>query len=99
MWQTVRLNGHKTFSAAIGFLEQLENRSKAIIVGVPPSDHPASPGDPNEFVLAETGIKVNPSQIFHSTIIPDDRRRSVGLDRQILTSWVDHADGNDPLLT
>ena len=83
------LTGYKTFSAAIGFLEQLENRSNAIIVGVPPSDHPASPGDSDEFSLGETGIKVNLSQIFHSTIFPDDQRRSVGLDQQIPTSWAD----------
>jgi hypothetical protein len=92
------LTGYKTFSAAIGFLEQLENRTNAIIVGVPPSDHPASPGDDDEFSLGETGIKVNLSTIFHSTIFPDDQRSSVGLDQHISTSWADHAAGNDPLL-
>ena len=93
------LTGYKTFSAAIGFLEQLENRSNAMIVGVPPCDHPASPGDGDSFLLGETGIKINLSQIFHATIFPDDQRISIGMDQQIPTSWDDYAAGRDPLLT
>jgi hypothetical protein len=89
---------NKTFSAAIGFLEQLENRSNAMIVGVPPCDYPASPGDGDSFLLGDTGIKINLSQIFHATIFPDDQRVSIGMDQLIPTSWEDYAAGKDRLL-
>ncbi len=93
------LTGYKTFSAAIGFLEQIEERTKAIIVGEPPCDYPASPGDPDKFPLGDTGIEIYLSRIFHSTLFPDDCRKSIGLDQQIMTTWADYAAGKDPLLT
>ena len=92
------ITDHKTFSAAIGMVEQLENRTQTMIIGEAPCDHPASPGDSDVFELGEAGIEVSLSQVFHTTIFPDDKRTQVGLDHEVVTDWGKLMHGNDPAM-
>lgn len=93
------ITGYETFSAAILMLNQLELRSEAIIVGEPPCDHPASPGDSESYTLDFTQTIVNISSLYHPTLFEDDQRTSTLLDKEISTSWIDYSSGFDPVMS
>ena len=92
------ITGYDTFSAAMDMLNELELKSKAIILGEYPCDHPSRPGDPEDYELPNTGIKVYLSSLYHPTAILNDARTSSSLDKEIITSWTDYAAGRDPVL-
>jgi len=92
------ITGYDTFSAAMDMLNELELRSKAIIVGEYPCDRPSRPGDPESYELSKSGIKVNLSSLYHPTAILDDQRITNSLDKEIITSWKDYSLGRDPVM-
>ena len=92
------ITGYDTFSAAIDMLNQLEMRSQAIIVGETPGDHPGSPGDPESYVLKNTGIKIYLSSLYHPTLLESDNREYIELDENCITSWDDYQKSCDPCM-
>ena len=92
------ITGYDTFSAAVQMLNLLEVKSEAIILGEPPCGQPANPGDAEDHVLENTGLKILLSSLYHPSIFPDDQRRNFILDEEIVTTWDDYEAGEDPIM-
>lgn len=92
------ITGFDTFSAAITMVNQLEQRTEAIIVGDYPCASPSHPGDPENYKLDNTGITVSLSSLFHPSFYKGDRRNATLLDKRIEAYWKDYSKGIDPVM-
>ncbi len=92
------LTGYDTFSAAITMVNQLEQRTEAIIVGEYPCASPSHPGDPENYKLDNTGTTVSLSSLYHPTFFKADSRSATILDEHLELFWKDYSNGIDPIL-
>jgi hypothetical protein len=79
-------------------VNQLEQRTQAIIVGEYPCASPSHPGDPKNYTLENSGIEVSLSSLYHPTVFMDDKRNATILDKHLELFWDDYNNGIDPSL-
>ncbi|WP_297693621.1 hypothetical protein [uncultured Eudoraea sp.] len=90
------ITGYDTFSAAITMVNQLEQRTEAIIIGEYPCASPSHPGDPENYTLENSGIEVSLSSLYHPTVFMNDKRNATILDKHFQLFWDDYNKGIDP---
>jgi C-terminal processing protease CtpA/Prc len=87
-----------TFSAAANLAARIERHTHAVFVGEPPSARPNLYGDPEQFTLPASGIRVAISGLYWQESDPRDRRPWVRPDVPVRMSYDQYASGRDPAL-
>jgi hypothetical protein len=87
-----------TFSAAANLAARIERHTHAIFVGEPPSARPNLYGDPEQFVLPASGIRVAISELYWQESDPRDDRPWITPDLPVRLSFDQYAAGRDPAL-
>jgi hypothetical protein len=87
-----------TFSAAANLAARIERHTHALFVGEPPSARPNLYGDPEQFVLPASGIRVAISELYWQESDPRDDRPWITPDLPVRLSFDQYATGRDPVL-
>jgi hypothetical protein len=90
--------GPKTFSAAMNFVDDMEQNTNAIFVGEPTGETPNMWGDPVRVKLPNSGIVVQTSTLWWQTGDPRDQRPFRAPDILAEMRFVDYANNVDPVL-
>ena len=92
------LIGRNTFSAAVNFAAELEQKSEATFVGESTGNSPNMFGDCQNFKLPHSKLDVCISTLYWVKSTPDDTRKSIDPDFEIILSYNDYANHRDPVL-
>lgn len=90
------ITGPGTFSAATVNALDLRNDANAILVGSPTGMRPNHYGEPGEFRLPNSGLRVSYSTQFHRFAADTDS--AVVPDRKIEPTWAEFSAGRDPVM-
>jgi hypothetical protein len=90
--------GPKTFSAAMNFVDDMEQNTAAIFVGEPTGESPNMWGDPVRLKLPNSGIVVQTSTVWWQMADPTDRRVSRTPDIAADMKFADYANNVDPVM-
>ncbi len=90
--------GPKTFSAAMNFIDDMEQNTNAIFVGEPTGETPNMWGDPVKLELPNSHIVVQTSTLWWQMADPTDKRPFRTPDIPAQMSFADYANNVDPVL-
>jgi hypothetical protein len=92
------LIGRKTFSAAVNFTTELENRTATLLVGEPTMAGPNHFGDNRLFRLPNSRLVFFLSSVRHRRSDPSDTRPTHLPDIPVAVTYADYVAGRDPAM-
>jgi hypothetical protein len=92
------LIGRKTFSAAVNFTTELENRTATLLVGEPTMAGPNHFGDNRMFRLPNSGLVFFLSSVRHRRSDPCDMRPAHFPDIPVALAYADYIASRDPAM-
>jgi hypothetical protein len=96
--KAVVLTGRVTFSAAGNFVAEVENRTRARLVGEPTGGAPNQWGDSTVLELPVAGLAVRVANQYVQVTRPADRRATITPDVRVDLTAADFFAGRDPVL-